>query len=124
MHGHGGHRAKVLSESRDAEATRRPVPSRLILANRADENTELGLESLVVGMKLHKIGKVLGANIQLTVRRGKLFRPLWHVVSQRHEELYEEERRRVLKLARSPNEYVCAAEECDIGLRKEGGTFQ
>ena len=73
--GHGGRRAKVLS-SRDAAATRRPVASRLILANRADENTELGLESLAVGMKLHKIGKVLGANIQLTVRRGKLFRPL------------------------------------------------
>lgn len=94
----------------------------LLAAHHANESIKLGLDSpitLLVGMQIRQIGEVLGADVQLTVQRGKLFRPLWRAVSRRNEELYEEERRRARKMKRNPNEYVCAAEGCGIrGERK------
>lgn len=106
---------------------RSPLEYFLLAAHHANESIKLGLDSpivLSVGMKIRQIGEVLGVDVQLTVTRGKLFRPLWCAVSRRYEELYEEERSRARKTNRNPNEYVCAAEGCGIGGERRAALLE
>lgn len=94
-----------------------------LAARHANESVKLGLIShsaLIVGLTLREVGESIGVDVSQMPERAKRFRPLWRAVTQRVEEIYEEERDLLKKAERKFDDFVCAVEGCGVRVQQKG----
>ena len=120
-------------ETLDARGVAIGQPAHVSLAfalHHASESARLGLVSAIVlrvGFTAREIGEGLGVDFGLLVRRSRNYRPLWHAIDDRLNELYADARGSLKREPEAtdgdtPAEYVCAADGCDTRSTGESST--